>query len=228
MDNEVDDAVKNKRIDELSMKAFELDDTCKEIWLTLLAKQRLRFSELHRSLKKLGTDISKPSLLEHLDHLIKQKLITRKVEGFQNVSYGLTEEIYSLIHVSQEDIAEWLDALENDEGLPAKLRSIKFDMNTYYRKMTEKQLDQETDRDLDDTLALGLFELKNLISYDLKIDKKESDADFWKFIGNPLYRMHERTIVEQCRESDRYREKLFEKMETLMNELRGHKSLRKP
>jgi DNA-binding HxlR family transcriptional regulator len=228
MNDEVDDAAKNKRIDELSMKAFELDDICKEIWLTLLAKERLRFSELHRSLEKLGTDISKPSLLEHLDHLIKQKLITRKVEGFQNVSYGLTEEIYSLIHVSQEDIEEWLEVLENDEGLPAKLRSIEFDMNAYYRKMTEKQLDQETDRDLDDTLALGLFELKNLISYDLKIDKKESDADFWKFIGNPLYRTHERTIVEKCRESDRYKEKLFDKMQTMINELRSHKTLRQP
>lgn len=228
MDKEIDDAAKNKRIDELSMKSFELDDICKEIWLTLLAKERLRFSELHRSLKKLGTDISKPSLLEHLDHLIKQKLIMRKVEGFQNVSYGLTEEIYSLIHVSPEDMAEWLEVLENDEGLPAKLRSIKFDMNAYYRKMTEKQLDQETDRELDDTLALGLFELKNLISYDLKIDKKESDADFWKFIGNPLYRMHERSVAEKCRESDRYKERLFEKIETLINELRSHKFPRKP
>jgi ribosomal silencing factor RsfS len=165
---------------------------------------------------------------QHLDHLIEQKLVKKKVEGFQNVSYGLTEEIYSLIHVSQEDIAEWLEVLEQDEDLPAKLKSMKFDMNAYYRKMTEKQMDQETDRDLDDTLALSLFELKNLIGYDLKIDRKESDADFWEFIGNPLYRMHERAIAEKCRTSDRYKEKPFEKMKTLMNELRGHKFLRKP
>jgi hypothetical protein len=85
------------------------------------------------------------------------------------------------------------------------------DVKAYYEKMTEKQLDQETDRELETTLALCLFELKNLIGYDLKIDKHESQTAFWNFVGNPLYRMHEETIVERCRESDRYKEKLFEK-----------------
>jgi len=102
------------------------------------------------------------------------------------------------------------------------------DVKAYYEKMTEKQLDQETDRELETTLALCLFELKNLIGYDLKIDKHESDAAFWNFIGNPLYRMHEKTIVERCRESDRYKEKLFEKLQTMINGLRSHKSIRSP
>jgi DNA-binding HxlR family transcriptional regulator len=202
------------------LRSCLLDDVCKEIWLTLLAKKRLRFNQLHNSLKKLGTDISKPTLLEHLDHLVRQKLIKRKVEGFQKVSYGLTEEIYSLIHVPQEDIARWLEALEKSENLPTKLKPIQFDLKTYYKKMTEKQLDQETDRDLNNTLALNLFELKTMIGYDLKLDKHESDADFWKFIGNPLYRMRERILAERCRESDEYRKKLFEKSDILIKELR--------
>ena len=96
----------------------------------------------------------------------------------------MTEEIYSLLHVSQEDIVEWFEVFERKGELEP------FDMKTHCAKMTEKQLDQETDRDLNDTLALNLFELKTMIGYDLKIDKDESDADFWKFIGNPFYRMH--------------------------------------
>jgi len=32
-----------------------------------------------------------------------------------------------------------------------------------------------------------------------------------KFIGNPLYRIHEKTIEEKCRDGEKYRKKLFEK-----------------
>jgi len=227
MDKEIDDAARNKRINELSLETRELDDICRQIWFTLLAKERLRFTELHKTLKKLGINISKPTLTEHLGHLIKQKFVKRKVEGFQNVSYGLTDEIYSLIHEPEEDLVEWLEVLEDDKGLRGERKAIDF-LKTYYEKMSDKQLDQETDRELETTLALCLFELKNLISYDLKTDKHESDAAFWNFIGNPLYRMHERDIAETCRESDRYKAKLFEKMETLIDRLRSHTLLRSP
>jgi len=54
-----------------------------------------------------------------------------------------------------------------------------------------------------------------MINYDLKMDKDESNAAFWKFFGNPTYRMHEKTIANRCRDSQRYRKQLFEKMDTL-------------
>jgi len=73
-------------------------------------------------------------------------------------------------------------------------------------------------------LTNNLFELKTLINYDLKLNKPESDAAFWNFVGNPLYRMIERGIVENCR-SDEYRKKLFEKIDALINELRPDKKL---
>jgi DNA-binding HxlR family transcriptional regulator len=198
MDKENEDSVHDQKIDELIKKHAQLDDVWREIFLTLQAYERLRFNELRRYLKKFGTNLSKPVLADHLNHLIKQKLVSRKRKGSQNVSYGLTEEIYSLIHESPEDLAEWLEVLEDDKGLPAELESIDFDEKEYYEKMSEKQLDEETDRELETTLALCLFELKNLIGYDLKIDKQESDAAFWNFIGNPFYRMHEKTIAERC------------------------------
>jgi hypothetical protein len=60
-----------------------------------------------------------------------------------------------------------------------------------------------------------------MIDYDLKIDKLESDAGFWKFIGNPMYRMHERRLAEKCRESNRYKERLMEKIEEFISNLRN-------
>lgn len=224
MEKKIDDFARDKRLDELSLKTLELDDICSEILLTLLAYTRLRFNELHTMLKKFGTDISNPTLSEHLKHLTKGKLIKRKRENFQNVSYGLTEEICSLLYVSQEDIKEWIKDFEkSNEKLPPHLRLLKFDAKEYYKNLPEKELDRKIDRDLEYTYCLSLDELRNMINYDLRIDKHESDAAFWKFIGNPLYRMHEKVIAENCRDSEEYKKRLFEKIDTLLNELRNDK-----
>jgi hypothetical protein len=59
----------------------------------------------------------------------------------------------------------------------------------------------------------------------LKLDKSVSDAVFWNFVGNPLYRMMERGIVENCRGSERYRMRLFEKIDALRNQIRPDREL---
>jgi DNA-binding HxlR family transcriptional regulator len=124
------DSVRNQKINELIKKHKELDDTCIDIFLTLMAYKRMRFNELHRCLKKFGTDISKPSLIDHLNHLKKQKLISRKREDFQNVSYGLTDEIDSLLTVPEEEIKEWLENVIEEKVF---LRSSDF-----YNLVTQK------------------------------------------------------------------------------------------
>jgi hypothetical protein len=86
-------------------------------------------------------------------------------------------------------------------------------------------LDEAIDKNLNTVLTQNLFELKTFINYDLKLDKSESDAVFWNFVGNPLYRMIEKSIVENCRNSEEYRKKLFEKIDALINELRPDKEL---
>ena len=228
MAKKMDDAERDRRLDELSMVGFELDDVCSEIWLTLMAYKRLRFNLLHKRLKQFGTNISKPSLLEHLNHLIERKLIERREEGFQNVSYGLTDEIRDLLHVPEEDIKSWFEDLKKtNERLPPHLRTIDFDEKEYYNSMTDEQLREEIARELNSSYGLFVHELKNFIQYDLKLDKTESDADFWKLVGNPMYRMHERSIVETCRKSKRYKEKLFEQIDFIIDLLKHRKHLKK-
>ena len=41
----------------------------------------------------------------------------------------------------------------------------------------------------------------------------------------PLHRMHEKSIAEKCRDSEKYRRLLFEKIDTLIDELRSDKVL---
>jgi DNA-binding HxlR family transcriptional regulator len=228
MGKENEDSIRDKKIDEILRKHKQLDDICREIFFTLQAYKRLRHSELHRYLKKFGTDISTPTMMDHLDHLIKQKLISRKREGFQNVSYGLTDEINSLLNLPEEDIKKWFETLIEEKNLPKELRPLKpFDTKEHYSKLSEKQLDEKTDKDLNTVLTQNLFELRTFINYDLKLNKHESDAVFWNFVGNPLYRMLEKSIVEDCRNSQEYRKKLFEKIDILINELRPDRELLK-
>jgi DNA-binding HxlR family transcriptional regulator len=172
-----------------------------------------------------GTDISKPSLVEHLEHLKKQKLINRKQEDFQHVSYGFTDEISSLLIIPDEDIRRWVEkTLEEEKRLPKKFRLLQIDTKEIYDKMSEDQLNEATYKDLNDVLIQNLFELKSFINYDLRLDKPETDAMFWNFAGNPLYRILEKRIVENCH-SEKYQNKLFEKIDALINALRPTREL---
>jgi DNA-binding HxlR family transcriptional regulator len=226
MDKEDEDSAHDQKIDEILKKHAQLDDTCREIFLTLQAYRRLRFNELQKYLKKFGTLISNQTLIDHLKHLKKLKLISRK-RGFQYASYGLTEEIDALLHIPKEDIRKWLEIFMDDEKLPKKFRSQVFDEKEYCSKLSEKELDEKVDKDINGILAHSLFELKTFINYDLQLDKPENDTAFWNFVGKPLYRMREKGIAEDCRKSEKYRDKLLEKMDTMIMELRPDKELLK-
>jgi DNA-binding HxlR family transcriptional regulator len=165
-------------IGEVLKKHKELDDICHEIFFTLMAYKKLRFNELLRALKKLGIKITQPTLSEHLTHLIEKELIERKEEGFQNVSYRLTEEINSLLEVSQEDIEEWVKDLEKS-GKPIPpitkiVTSMKSGVKNYYNNLSEEKIEKEIDRELNQVLKYFLDELKNYIQHDLRLDKQES------------------------------------------------------
>lgn len=219
MGKKIDDSVRNQRIDELIKKHSKLDDMCVEIFFTLMAYKRLRFNQLHRYLKRFGTEVSKPSLIDHLNHLRKQKLISQKREDFQNVSYGLTDEINALLTLPEEYIQEWFEKYIDGKNIPEEFRLQPFDTKGYYDKLSEKHLDEAIDKDLNDVFLQNLFELKTFINYDLKSDRPERDAIFWEFVGNPLYRMLEKRIVENCR-SEKYRKKFFEKIDALIDEFK--------
>ena len=216
MDKKDEDAIHDQKINELIEKHKKLDDVCVEIFFTLMAYKRLRFNELHRYLKKFGTDISKQSLIEHLDHLRKQKLTSRRNEGFQNVSYGLTDEVASLLIIPDEDIKKWVENTIEGKNLPEKLRHLKLFDEKYPAKLSDEELKEAIYKDLNTLLRQNLFELKTFIKYDLRLDRPESDAVFWNFIGNPLYRMLEKSIVEDCRNSEAYQTKLFERIDDLI------------
>jgi len=206
---------RNKIIDKLTRKAIQLDDICSSIYVVLLAKKSLRFNELYRSVIKLNPKqssgkpfVSRPSFNDHLKHLTKQKLVIAKKKGKQNVTYTLNKETMSIFSDDSADITGWIEFLEKELG--------SFNAKEHYKKLTEKELEQEINRDLNEVMKVNLHELKAFVNYGLKTDESETDAEFWRFIGNPLYRILEKSIAEKCRNSIEYRKKLFDKLEFLL------------
>jgi DNA-binding HxlR family transcriptional regulator len=224
MEKENESSTRDRKLDEIIEKHAKLDDICRQIFLTLQAYRTLRFNELLKYLKKFGVDITNPTLIEHLNHLRKQKLVSCK-RSFQEARYSLTDEVYSLLSTPEEDLKEWFESSIDAQNVPEKLRQLPFSMKELCDKLSESELDEEIDKRLNIVLTLNLFELKTFVDYDLRLDKPESDTAFWNFVGKPFYRIVEESIVRDCRNSERYRIKLFEKIDALVSKLRPDKKL---
>jgi DNA-binding HxlR family transcriptional regulator len=221
LDREKDSEIIDKMIDVLAKKALHMDDICWEILFTLIAKKELRTNQLYRSVIRFSSKISKKAFHDHLKHLITQGFIERKEEDPQNVTYGLTKESQLAID-DPESVSRMMAIIEKSDEF-----SIKVDVEEEFRKLTEKELEQHVDRDICRILSLNLHELKSYVQYELKTDETMSNRDFWKFVGNPTYRMLERSVLEDCRHSERYKRKLFEKIEDLISQIRPDKALLK-
>jgi hypothetical protein len=134
------------------------------------------------------------------------------------VTYCLTREVELAID-DPESVSEMMKIIEDDEFLKP------FDAKEEYRKLTEKELEQHVDHDIHRILSINLHELKTYVQYELKTSENMSNRDFWKFVGNPMYRLLERSVLEDCRHSEEYKKKLFEKIDSLTNEIRPDKDL---
>lgn len=221
---------RSKEIKRFSKLAIGMDDVCANIYVILIGTKRLRVNELYRALCRLGMRISKETLYIHLNHLRKQDLILREKEGKQKVAWTLNEN-HPIEKAHAEDVRKyverWVESLghwkETRSGLPPPPRGKRFDAKESYEQMPEHILEREIDRDIQEALLGNLFELKAVVDYDLNLENKdfksESDADFWKFIGNPLYRLFEKAVAQNCRVSDRYRKKFFEKIDSRIAKL---------
>ena len=217
--------MKDEEIDKINdrilKKVVQLDDVCKSIYLPLSWRKSLRYNELFRTVNRLnpkkssGKDfISKPTFDEHLRHLLKSKLVVANRKGKQNVTYSISKaelRVWENVEkVDFEDIEEWMNRLHILDDFE------RFDKGRYYAELSDNDLEKEVSRDLNRVLKANLSELKTYIKYELKIDAGVSDNEFWTFFGNPLYRMLEKIIAENCRVSIRYRTVFFEKLETVL------------
>jgi hypothetical protein len=68
----------------------EPDRYCEKILMTLmLSDEKIRFNKLYERLKNANANMSKPTLIQHLNHLIEEEIIQRHQEDKQKVSYEM-------------------------------------------------------------------------------------------------------------------------------------------
>jgi hypothetical protein len=210
--------------DALLDTALTLDNTCNSILRVLLEDKMLRFSEVQNFVSKISRlTITNRVLSRHLKHLINKNLVKRTEQGFQNVTYSLSDMFRAVTQLPKEDLLNYLKF--EDNKLPLALRTLKIDIKEFYSKFLAGQIDQLTDRDLHDILSLNLWELKLCVDYDLSLKNGESDEAFWTFFANPTYRLHEKEVAEKCRYNNEYKKLLFEKIDILINQLRSDREL---
>jgi DNA-binding HxlR family transcriptional regulator len=110
----------------------DLDEYCKKIFAFLvLHDEPIRFNELYKSLNSANYKISRPTLIAHLKHLQKRKIIKKRIGGTQNVSYSVD---YSTVknlqfHKDFSKVAENIQKSKetfNSFDVAEKIRYISF------------------------------------------------------------------------------------------------------
>ena len=79
------------------MTILELDETCKNIFQYLLMRNMtglgpIRYNDLLENLKEKGLKISRPTLSEHLRHLVEKEIVTRTEVSRANVNYSVNDD----------------------------------------------------------------------------------------------------------------------------------------
>jgi len=83
-------------------RADELDKHCEKIFSVLAVNPNpINFNKLY---EKLKPEMAKPTLIEHLKHLQKQKIVRRKKDGKQKVTYELHEDCFNELENTREFI----------------------------------------------------------------------------------------------------------------------------
>ena len=175
-----------------------LDKYCSAILILLWKGREMRFNEIFRELRKKGTELSKPTLSEHLKHLRKKKWIARKVRGVQNVSYMLHK---SINRPSKDETDKWLEDM----------------LSTLNLHMTEPSPEEKVDYDLTNILILKLEELAFRIAIEPNIQNQCLS------FGNSNSRLYENDLISECNKDEKYRRLILAKTKELLNILNEHR-----
>lgn len=110
------------------MTKLLIDELCEKIFMTLLVSdKKIRFNKLYQALNNIGLKISRPTLIKHLNHLKKRKLIIRKQEGKQKVTYQANwEKLKHLTEITQDQkiVKIMLENKKNFQSLPIEDQTV--------------------------------------------------------------------------------------------------------
>ena len=172
----------------------KLDSKCAQILSILIIRGELRFKELKKALAEFGIDIPETTLLMHLNHLIKHKLVSKRIISVKNVTYRPNmkklEELQQKVKGAEKLIKKWMKAKETFLDIPIKDQISNILVNT---------------------LAFRLGALKQWILF-AKYGKFE-DRLIAELFESDFLRVQEKLLIKKCLEDEKYMEKVLEQIE---------------
>ncbi|MGD0028230.1 MAG: hypothetical protein ABSC91_04735 [Candidatus Bathyarchaeia archaeon] len=99
----------------------ETDKYCQDIFAYLVASDKeIRFNQLYNSLIALDVKITKPTLIQHLNHLHAKRFILRKEKGKQNVTYRVNWKKFEPLNEALKFKKVIAHTLENEKIFKSK------------------------------------------------------------------------------------------------------------
>lgn len=184
------------------MERWQLDNYCLKILLVLIAKSsekpKMRFNELSRVVKDLHLGISKPTLSDHLKHLVENEYVTRTVEGVQCVTYSLNFEKIGKIKGYWEKAEKVAAFLEKDR-------------DTFFSLPENEQV----------TLLLHFMNVRKLLEIQARIAFELDRSSFEKQFGvlfwtSSRFERHELWMIQKCVKDEKYREEVLKTINQLL------------
>ncbi len=172
----------------------KLDSKCAQILSILIIRGELRFKELKMALVKYGIDMPETTLLMHLNHLIKHKLVSKRIISVKNVTYRPNmeklEEFQHKLNSAVKILKEWKEAEK-----------------TFLNKPIKEQIADI----ITNSLCLKLGALKHWILF-AKYGKFE-DRLMAELLESHFFRFQEKLLIKKCLEDEKYMEKVLEQIE---------------
>lgn len=168
----------------------ETDEYCEKIFMALAIIGKTRFNKLHQKLLELNAKMSKPTLIEHLNHLVEKEIIQRNQEDRQRVSYELNWKRLKQLRKFKETNQIAIDQVRYEK----KFKS----MNLYQRTAFTTAM-----------LAIGeLFYLELIILNTLEPENKLQNYYSYTLIRK-LFNIYATWLLDSCKESKENSQKIL-------------------
>ena len=178
----------------------KLDDYCGKILLALIIiGKKIRFNYLYEFLAEGGIELAKPTLSKHLKHLAQEKLVVRKVEDVQNVTYEVNHKKFRDLEEDVKSTVEFRRSMAEEE-----------------QAFDSKSQDHQIDIVFENMMLRNLRQLKTNIELEVEPSKKWEKSMKLAWLASPFFKRYEKWLIAKCKHDREYCEKILQKIDELI------------
>jgi len=172
----------------------KLDSNCAKILAVLMFSDEVRFKDLKQKLAKYNMEIPEATLVMHLNHLIKSKLVLKTIKSPKNVTYKANieklDEVQTKFKASSKYVKDWKKFEEIFLSKPIKEQIVQILVNT---------------------VSCELAYLKHKILFEKY--GKFADGLLAELFQSYFLRIPELLIIKECMKDEKYMNAFLEQLE---------------